>query len=233
MLKYQLTNGQKDILRAASKGLQEGTVKTEWTWYTMPSDTSGDETVLKNSAGFPQAEELGIKPADLTNFVLLGFLQVVEKHKHYDVLEQAIHDAVHNDFETPDPTVPSTTVQTTIHGNVIGSNINTAQYMDNISQMVQSSEFLSPDDKAEIQDKVAELKQELKNFEETYSREVREVLRSLDIVMGDLADDEPDKQNMTGSLERLRRAGEKLIFTPLAMKLVGEITDKISSLIPG
>ena len=97
---------------------------------------------------------------------------------------------------------------------------------------MQSNKFLSPDVHADIQDKVAELEQELKNFEETHSREIREVNRSLDILMEDLADNDPDMPNVAGSLSRLKRAGEKLIFAPLATKLVGEIADKISSIIP-
>ena len=152
--------------------------------------------------------------------------------KAYHVNEQVIHDAVDNDFEMPDQTVPSTTVNTSIHGNVIGSNINTAQYMENTSQNIGASEFLSPELQADILNKVAELQQELTAFEETHSREIREVTRSLDIVMEDLVDSEPDRQNVTGSLDRLKRAGEKLIFAPLAKELVGEIADKISSVFP-
>lgn len=230
MPKYQLTDDQKKMLRAASKGLRHRTVKTEWTWFTMPSDTR--ELYFEITDGFPAAKGLGIKQSDLRDFEQLRFLHAISGRKAYHVNEQAIHDAVDNDFEMPDQTVPSTTVQTNIHGNVIGSNINTAQYMENIAQTVQSSKFLSSDNKAEIQNKVAELQQELKGFEETYSREIREVTRSLDIVMEDVADYEPDRQNVTGSLDRLKRAGEKLIFAPLAMKLVSEIADKISSIIP-
>ena len=233
MPKYQLTDKQKNILRVASKGLRCGTVKTEWTWYTMQSGTSGDELDLINGAGFPGAEELGVKLADLTIFVQLGFLHRAGEREYYHVNEQAIHDAVDNDFEMPDQTVPSTNVQTNIHGNVIGSNINSAQYMENISQKAGTSEFLPLDIQDYIQNKVAELQQELKDFEETHRREIREVNRGLEIVMEDLADSEPDMQNVIGALARLKRAGEKLIFAPLAKELVREIAEKISSIIPG
>lgn len=231
MPKYQLTEPQKNILRAASKGLRDGAVKTAWTWYTMQSDTSGDELALVNGAGFPNAKKLGVKLADLTLFVQRGFLHKVDEREYYHVHEQAIHDAVDNDFEIPDHLAHSTTLQTNIYGNVTGSNINTAQYMDNISQKVERSEFLSSDVQEDILNKVAELQQTLNDFEETHTREIREVNRSLDIVIEDLTEGEPDIPNVTGLLERLKRAGEKLIFAPLAMALVSEIADRISSVI--
>ena len=235
MPKYQLSERQKNILRAVSTGLRQGTVKTKWLWIVMPLDTDDFDSELIVT-GFPDAETLGIELSDLHYFAELGFLQVTDKggiEGTCELFEQVIHDAVDNDFEMPNQTVSSTNFQTNIHGNVIGSNINTAQYMEYISQNVGSSDLLSPDMQADILNKVAELQQELKEFEVTHSRVIREVNRSLDIVMEDLADSEPDRTNVTGSLDRLKRVGEKLIFAPLAMKLVGEIVDKISSIVPG
>ena len=227
MPKYQLTERQKNILRAASKGLLEGTVKTEWTWQTMQSDTNRFELDLEITYGFPAAEKLGLCMQDLRDIERLGFLCAIAGRKAYHVVEQVIHDAVDNDFDMPDHTVPSTTLETNIHGNVIGSNISIAQHMDNVSQTVQSGEFLSLDEKADILKKVAELQQELNQYQETNSWEIREVTKSLDLVMGDLADIEPDRPNVTGSLERFKRAAEKLIFAPLAMRIVNEIVDLV------
>ncbi len=234
MPKYQLTERQNNILRAVSKGLRKRTVKTKWSWLVVPLDTD-DFDVELIVTGFPDAETLGLELSDLHYFARLGFLQVTDKDGSKgtcDVFEQVIHDAVDNDFQIPDNAATSTNVQAHFHGDVTRSNINTAQHMSKVCQTVQSSKCLSPDVQADIRDKVAELQQELKKFEETHSREIREVTRSLDIVIGDLADSESDEQNVTGSLSRLKRAGNKLIFAPLAKELVGEIADKISSIIP-
>ena len=232
MPEYQLTEGQKNILRAASRGLREETVRDTWTWHEMQSDDDAFELSFEITDGFPDAATHRVRRADLREFEEQGFLKSIDGRNAYHVKEQKIHDAVDNDFHLPAQTVPSTNFQTNIHGNVIGSNINIAQYMDNITQTVQHSEFLSPEAKAEILVKISALHEELKDFEESHSREIREVTRSLNILVDDLVDDEPDRQNLTGAVARLKRAGTNLRFAPAALTRIGEIIDWVKSIFP-
>ena len=232
MPKYQLTERQKDILRTASRGLRKGEVGSTWSWITMPSD-NGAGRALVITDGFDAAAELKVSIADLREFEEQGFLKSIEGRNAYHVKEQKIHDAVDSDFEIPDHIATSAKVEAHFHGNVSSSNINIAQNMENIAQTLQSSEFLSSDTKADIQYKIAELQQELKDFEESHSKEIREVTRSLNILMEDLVDSEPDRLNLAEALARLRRAGGKLLFAPVALERLGEIIEMIQPYISG
>lgn len=89
MSKHQPTARQKNILRAISKGLRNGTIKSRWSWFTMPSDDGG--LVLEITSGFPNAKELGMSRQDLCDFEQWGFLSVTGKGRSYNVNEQAIH----------------------------------------------------------------------------------------------------------------------------------------------
>ena len=225
MPKYQLTERQKDILRAASRGLRKGTVKTKWSCIELPLDTDDFDVELIVD-GFPDAETLSIELSDLHYFARLGLLHIAEKRGvEYtcELFEKVIHDAVDSDFEIPDHIATSAKVEAHFHGNVSSSNINIAQNMENIAQTLQSSEFLSPETKAEILDKISAIHQELNAYEETHRIEIREVTRSLNSLMDDLVDSEPDRQNLTESLARLTRAGTRLVFSSLATILVSEI----------
>lgn len=92
MPKYQLTERQRNILRAASKGLRNGTVKAEWSWYTIPSDTGGLDFEITN--GFPAANNRGILKKDLEQFAQLGLLTPIIGRKAYQVNERMLHNIV-------------------------------------------------------------------------------------------------------------------------------------------
>ncbi len=96
MPKYQLTERQKNILRAASIGLRKGTLKTEWTWQTMPSDDNGFELALEITNGFPAANDLGIRMHDLKHFAQLGLLTPIIGRKSYRVNVRMVHNVVRN-----------------------------------------------------------------------------------------------------------------------------------------
>ncbi len=92
MPKHQLNERQKNILRAASKGLRDGTVKMEWTWYTMQSDDNGFELAFEITNGFPAANDLGIRKKDLERFAQLGLLTQIPGRKTYRVNVQILHN---------------------------------------------------------------------------------------------------------------------------------------------
>ena len=92
MPNYQLNDRQKRIIRAASKGLRDGTVKSEWTWQTMPSDDNGFELALEITNGFPAANDLGIRVPDMELFVHLGLLTQIPGRKTYRVNVRIIHN---------------------------------------------------------------------------------------------------------------------------------------------
>ena len=94
MPKYQLNERQKRILRAASKGLRDGTVKAEWTWQTMPSDTNRFDLELEITNGLPAANELGVHMKDLRRFEQLGLLTPIPGRKTYRVNERLTHNIV-------------------------------------------------------------------------------------------------------------------------------------------
>jgi len=101
MSKYQLTERQKNILRAVSKGLRNGTIKLRWSWFTIPSDTCGHRLDLEITNGFCNGKELGISLQDLSDFERLGFLDVTRDGKGRgacDVKEKAIHRYCQNNL---------------------------------------------------------------------------------------------------------------------------------------
>ena len=167
---------------------------------------------------------------DLRVFAKLGFLvKVSQKPSNYanDVCEQIIHDAVESDFEMPQLGSQSPTVQAIFNAPLIGSNVNVSQHMEQIVQSIDSISTLSELDKARFQEKIRRISEALTPFEQTHDQEVREVTRSLDLVIGDLAESEPDKENIVADVVRLRRVAEKLFFAPIAMTLVSELVEHV------
>ena len=222
MAKYQLTENQKNILRVASAGLKDGTVESEW----ICARTFGR---LDYVAGLGDAGTLNVSDSDLRQFERLEFLMAGDGALFY-VNEQRIHDAVENDFDIPDDNASPATIQTNIYGSLYGSNLNIAQYMNHITQTVGSIPKLSEANKSEIDSLISEISDELTQFQENYPAEVRDVSRSVELVVGDLAEDVTDDINMRGSIDRLKRAGAKLIFSRLAQEGVERLVQIVESL---
>lgn len=226
MAKYQLTPKQKEIIRAASKGLCDGSVKQLWNMVAH-----GD--YVFDVPGFPAAKELGLSASDLRLFAKLGFLEKVspDPKKHaYDVYEQRIHDAVQNDFEIPSVSSPPASIQTNIYGSLYGSNLNVAQYMSHINQSVESIPTLPDEDKAEIGAIISGITEALVPYEETHPTEVRDATRSIELLMGDLVEEDADNENIRGALARLKRSAGKLIFSSLAQEGINRLVEYIEAL---
>ena len=228
MAKYQLTADQKDILRAAAKGLQDGTVERQWNIYTHGGEWLGEGVV-----GFPGAIEMGLTLTDLRDFEEFGFLRLLNHNGGiyvYEVREQMILDAADSDFEIPDVDAAQTSIQTNFFAPLYASNVTIAELIDNITQNVNGIPDLEEDKKAEIDSLVSTIGEALIPFQETHPDEVRDATRSIDLVLGDLSEQAVDKENLKGALARLRRAGEKVVFTTIAHVSMNKLADLIESL---
>ena len=226
MAKYQLTEKQKDILRAASKGLRDGTIKQRWTRVSH-----GD--YIFDVAGFSESKELGITIEDLIVFADMGFL-IEQSSKPGSasnvVVEQSIHDAVASDFEIPSVLAQTASIQTNIYGPVIGSNLTVAQHLHHISQNVAAIPGLSDVDKSEIDKLMAAISEALSPHQESNPTEVNEVTRSVELVMRDLAEEPRDLENLRGAIARLKRASAKLVFSTVALAAVDKLAEFVESL---
>ncbi len=229
MAKYQLTENQKEILRAAAKGLREGTVERRWNIYTH-----GEEWLGNGIEGFPGAIEMELTLTDLRDFKEYGFLRQLNQNRGifvYEVREQTILDAVDSNFEAPMSVADKPLVQAVFNAPIYGSNVSVAQVMDHYSQSVSLLPNVSNDNKATLEAMITDVKEQLIPFQESHPNEVREVTRSVDLVIGDLTEHPRDKDNLVGAIARLKRAGAKLVFSAMAHSAVKKFAEFIEGLL--
>jgi hypothetical protein len=225
MAKYQLTGKQKDILRAASNGLRDGTVQETWSWFTMPSDQGG---LALSLTGLPDAENLGVTTNVLRVFVELGFLIELSNNGGsgaYDVHEQAIHDAVDNDFEDPS-TVSQVAPPTVVIEQGAGSYLNISVNSQHVTQTINASTSLPDHAKVKLEKEAEVLYEILEETQTAYLQESRTLEKHLRRLVEDVSEPEPDKQDVIDLLARLTKAG--VAFAAIAqvassIETIGEI----------
>lgn len=208
MPKFSLTSKQQVILRAIADGLHDGSVDTTWLYASAMGDTYTD------LSGFARAEELQMKESDLTIFTKLGFISAPEQRSNcvaYHVFEQAILDAVENDFEVPDSDSKTAPVQNINIGNISGSNVNIGLRLEQINQKVDGITSIPEVDKNELSNRIEQLKSELEKLQDTNPKEAQTLTKHLDRVVEDLAEDQPDEASIKVSVEGLKLAAKNLI----------------------
>ncbi|HLU10456.1 MAG TPA: hypothetical protein VK003_12375 [Oceanobacillus sp.] len=104
MTHYQLSDKQKQLLRALVPGLKSGAIGTNWTVALGARNTAifDDRHINFRSLGWHLAER-----ADFDQFVSQGFFRVAKSNtfgipSHYALNNALIIEAVENDFLMPD-----------------------------------------------------------------------------------------------------------------------------------
>lgn len=205
MVKYQLTPNQKEILRAAAKGLRDKTVKRQWNIYTHGGEWLGD-----GIKGFPGAIEMGLTLTDLRDFEEYGFVRLLNKNGGYylyEVREQTILDAVNSDFEDPRSLLQDIP-PTVIVEQGAGSYLNLTVSSQHVTQTINASTSLPDDVKVKLDEEAAILYERIGETQKSHPQESRTLEKHLRRLVEDVSEPEPDKQDVTESLSRLERAAQ-------------------------
>ena len=228
MAKYQLTDRQRTLLRAASEGLKNGDVKDMWT-YVCHGET------LLYVHGFEEAKSLGISLPDLRNLERLGFLILESERPErctyiFNVLEQVIHDAVDGDFEDPSSarTVASTPDIRIEQGE--GSSLNVSVNSRDVSQTINASPSLPGHAKADLEREVESLYKQLEESQNTKPHETRSLEKHLKRFVEDAAESQPDRDDVINSLSRVERASQALASFASIVTSVSKIGDIVARL---
>jgi hypothetical protein len=226
MVKYQLTTKQKDILRAASTGLHDGSVSSQWILVMNRSD-------LHQVKGFPNVVDLGVDETDFRVLLECGFLRArIEsgQNRTFDVMEQRIHDAISSEFEDPgSPPLVAPTSGIRIEQGA-GSNLNIAIHSKDVTQTINTSPSLPSGAKADLEREVEALYKQLEESQNTKPHETKSLEKHLKRLVEDAAETEPDRDDVTNSLSRLERASQALAsFTGIATSInkIGDIVDTL------
>lgn len=225
MAKYRLTERQKDILRAASKGLRDGTVNEIWTWFTMPADEGGLALTL---TGLPESERLGVTLTDLRYLAELGFLTEISSKGSsgaFDVYAPVIHDAVEGDFEDPS-TVPPVATPNIIIEQGAGSFLNVTVNSQHVKQTINASPSLPQDAKLQLKREAEVLYEILEETQLSQPQESRVLEKHLRRLVEDVSELEPDKQDVFDLLARLQKAAiafAAIVQVASSIETIGEI----------
>ena len=223
MAKYQLTDKQKDILRAAANGLRDKTVAHRWNILTHGGEWMGD-----GIEGFPGAKEMGLTLTDLRDFEDYGFLRLLNQNGGfyvYEVREQTILDAVDGDFEDSNSD-SSVTPQTVIIEQGAGSILNVSVNSQHVKQSINASQSLPNDAKLQLEREAEILYEILEETQTSQPQESRVLEKHLRRLVEDVSEPGPDKQDVTDLLARLRKAGQALAFIAqiaVSINTIGEI----------
>lgn len=228
MAKYQLTADQKDILRAAAKGLQDGTVERQWNIYTHGGEWLGEGVV-----GFPGAIEMGLTLTDLRDFEEFGFLRLLNHNGGiyvYEVREQAIVDAVDSDFEDPSTDVataapPSITIEQG-EGSILNITVNSKH----VKQTINTSSSLPQDAKVQLEREAETLYEILEETHMSQPQESRTLEKHLRRLMEDVSEPEPDKQDVIDLVTRLQTAAIAFIAIEQVALSIEKIVEIIMQL---
>ena len=226
MVKYQLTTKQKDILRAASNGLHEGSVSSLWILIL-------DRGKVWEVKGFPTVVGLGVSETDFRTLQEYDFLKSrtdIGQSRTFDVMEQRIHDAVLSDFDYPSsaqPVAPTPDIRV-VQG--AGSYLNIAVNSQDATQTINESPSLPDYAKAKLEREVGALYKLLEESQTTKPHETRSLEKHLKRLVEDAAEPQPDKDDVTNSLSRLERASQALASFAGIVRSIDKIGDIVATL---
>lgn len=91
MPKYQLTEHQKDILRAFSLAMPNRPAGSEWSYFTMPSDYYGSDPAVKLNSGIRAIDAIkDIHKSDLDLFDQVGLITLITGRKAFRLNDDMI-----------------------------------------------------------------------------------------------------------------------------------------------
>ena len=143
MSQFPLSERQKKLLQSISPGLEDGSVKTEWTIMT------GDDRIIAifglDDEGrlWREAWKDNVKEADFAVFERCGFFQQ-SGDNHYILFEQAIIDAVQDNFSEPQETQAIASANQIVVEPIFGSPLSKTRPWPQVFVLMPFEENLRP-----------------------------------------------------------------------------------------
>lgn len=112
--------------------------------------------------------------------------------------------------------------------NISGSNINVGSALTNVTQSIGAASHLSTQDADQLQKLVEQLSAELQQHAAQYPKETAEVTKRTESAVAEATKAEPDQDDVTYSLDRLKKAATNIaVLIPTVLPIATQIADTI------